>query len=206
NRCRSPPPTRRKNEFRARGAAPHQAGKRRRLHEAGPGKRAERAQGARLQAVRRAGRSARSRAGHAVRGLHRRAGLRGAPADSAFQEVPRRGGAAARLALAPCLAPRRLMDLKLAELPPLERYKLLLALTRCTKIGFISWPLAEGAWRRFRAGGRHRPVGEKRDGAEPSGEVVEVRVRAEKNDRNIARPAVGLQRGEELDAVHESHI
>ena len=38
------------------------------------------------------------------------------------------------------------MDLKLAELPPLERYKLLLALTRCTKIGFISWPLAEGGY------------------------------------------------------------
>ena len=28
------------------------------------------------------------------------------------------------------------MDLKLAELPPLERYKLLLPLTRFTKIGF----------------------------------------------------------------------
>src|SRR5204862_192900 len=105
---RSPPPTRRKNEFRARSTVAHQGRQRRPLHEAGAGKRAARAQGARLQAVRRAGRSARPHAGHAVRGLRRRAGVRSPSADGAFQEIPRRGGAAARLAAAPRLAPSRL--------------------------------------------------------------------------------------------------
>jgi len=63
------------------------------------------------------------------------------------------------------------MDLKLAELPPLERYKLLRPLTRCTKIGgsFLGlWPKALG------------------DDFE---QAIGI------DDRNIARPAVGLQRG-----------
>src|SRR6185503_6757775 len=70
---------------------------RRRLHEEARRQRRGRAQGAGLQAVRRAGRSEGQDQSDAVRDLQRREGVRGAPADAALQEVRRRSGAAARL-------------------------------------------------------------------------------------------------------------
>src|SRR5207253_2887507 len=62
-----------------------------------------------------------------------------APADAALQEVPRRGGAAPRLARAPRLPARRaLMDLELARLTAHERYKLLIGLVIPRPIAWIS--------------------------------------------------------------------
>src|SRR5207237_2648853 len=77
--------------------------------------------------------------GDALRGVQRRKGLRSAPADAALQEIPRRGGAAPRLARAPRLPARRaLMDLELARLTAHERYKLLIGLVIPRPIAWVS--------------------------------------------------------------------
>src|SRR5882672_893159 len=86
---------------------PHQTRERRGLHPQGDRERRRFAQGAGLQAVRRAGGPEGQDQGSALRGLRRREGLRRPPADRALQEVRRRGGAAARLARAPQLEARR---------------------------------------------------------------------------------------------------
>src|SRR5205814_3262647 len=86
-----------------------QARERRALDEDGAGERARGAQGAGLPALRRAGRPERQDQSDALRDLQRRQGVRGAPADAALQEIPRRGRAAARFARAPGLEARKLI-------------------------------------------------------------------------------------------------
>src|SRR5262249_43295512 len=85
----------------------HQARERRSLHPKGGRERRRLAQGARMQAVRRARGPEGQDPADALRGVRGREGLRSAPADRALQEVRRRGGAAARLARAPQLEARR---------------------------------------------------------------------------------------------------
>src|SRR5205085_4762484 len=74
----------------------------------------------------------------ALRDLQRRAGVRGAPADPALQEVSGGGRAAARLARAPRVHARELMDLRLDEVSAHERYKLLIGLVIPRPIAWIS--------------------------------------------------------------------
>src|SRR3954466_1063163 len=101
--------------------------------------RQRRPQGTRLPPVRHPCRPQGQDQGHALRGLQRRAGIRGAPGYAALQEVRRRGRAAARRARAHRLEARlAVMDLELAQLPPLERYKLLIGLVIPRPIAWIS--------------------------------------------------------------------
>src|SRR4051812_14288854 len=107
--------------------------------------RQRRPQGTRLPPVRHPCRPQGQDQGHALRGLQRRAGIRGAPGHAALQEVRRRGRAASRLARARGVEARlAVMDLELAQLPPLERYKLLIGLVIPRPIAWISTRSANG--------------------------------------------------------------